>query len=168
MGGDQEWNIALQEASSSATPSQMRNLYCQMLIFCEVSEPVTLLQSHVDSMSEDIPLILAEVLQIPGLHVNADDLHGGLMYELEGILNFYGKLVKDFGFDLPPPELLRILNNRAIMEERSYNRDLLRSESERMVPHLNGDQRMVFEEVVNAVNNRQQKLLFVYGHGGTG
>ena len=90
------------------------------------------------------------------------------MFELEGILNFYGKSVKDFGFDLPPPELMRVLNNRAIMEERSYDRDLLRSESERLIPHLNDDQRRVFEEVVNAVNNRQQKLLFVYGHGGTG
>jgi hypothetical protein len=51
LGGDQEWNIALQEASFSATPAYMRNLFCQILIFCEVSSPITLLQSHASSMS---------------------------------------------------------------------------------------------------------------------
>lgn len=84
-------------------------------------------------MSEDIPLILSQVLHIPDLHVNPDDLEGGLMFELEGILNFYGKSLKDFGFDLPPPHLLQVLNNRVIMQERCYNRDLLRAESQRLV-----------------------------------
>ena len=168
LGGDQEWNIALQEAAFSASPAEMRNLYCQILIFCEVSSPIDLLQSHKDSMSEDIPLILAEVLHIPNLYVNPDDLEGGLMFELQGILNFYGKSVEDFGFELPPPHLLEILNNRAVMQERSYNRNLLKSESERMVVLLNTEQRIIFDEVVNGVRAYQQKLLFVYGHGGTG
>ena len=168
LGGDQEWNIALQEASFSATPAEMRNLYCQIVIFCDVSNPVTLLQSHADSMSEDIPLILAEVLHIPNLHVNPDDLEGGLMFELQAIFNFYGKSVKDYGFDLPPPHLLQILNNRAVMQERSYNRDLLRSESERLVLQLNIEQRIIFDQVLNGVQNHRQILIFVYGHGGTG
>jgi hypothetical protein len=90
------------------------------------------------------------------------------MYELQAILASYGKSVKDFGFNLPPPHLLQILNNRALMEERSYNLELLRSESERFVAHLNADQRIIFEQVTHAVNHRQQKLIFVYGHGGTG
>ena len=168
LGGDQEWNIALQEASFSATPARMRNLFCQILIFCEVSQPVTLLQSHADSMSEDIPAILSEILHIQDLHVSPEDLHHGLMYELQAILTSYGKSVKDFGFDMPPPHLLQILNNRALMEERSYNRETLRGESERLVSRLNADQRIIFEQVTHAVNNREQRLIFVYGHGGTG
>ena len=140
LGGDQEWNIALQEASFSATPAYMRNLFCQLLIFCEVSDPVTLLQSHSSSMSEDIPQILSEALHIRDLHVSPEDLQDGLMYELQAILTSCGKSVRDFGFNLPPPHLLQILNNRALMEERSYNRELLRSESERLVGHLNADQ----------------------------
>lgn len=108
LGGDQEWNIALQEASFSATPGQMRSLFCQILIFSDVSRPVSLLQSHADSMSEDIPLILSELLHIPNLQVSAEDLQGGLMYEIQAILNIYGKSVTNFGFDLPPPHLLEI------------------------------------------------------------
>ena len=168
LGGDQEWNIALQEASFSATLAYMRSLFCQLLIFCEVSNPVTLLQSHASSMSEDIPHILSEALHIRDLHVSPQDLQDGLMYELQAILASYGKSVRDFGFNLPPPHLMQILNNRALMEERSYNRELLRSESERLVGHLNADQRIIFERVTHAVNDRCQRLIFVYGHGGTG
>ena len=105
LGGDQEWNIALQEASSSATASQMLHLFCKILIFSDVSNPVTLLQSHADSMSEDIPLILSDMLHMPTLDVNSEDLHHGLMYELQAILTLYGKSLEDFGLDSPPPHL---------------------------------------------------------------
>ena len=125
LGGDQEWNIALQEAAFSATPSQMRNLFCQMLIFCEVSNPTNLLRSNADSMSEDIPLILSEVLHIPNLQVSLEDLEGSLMYELHAILSFYGKSVRDFGFELPPAHLLEIQKNRAIMHDEAKNEPLL-------------------------------------------
>ena len=96
-------------------------------------------------MSEDIPQILSEALHIRDLHVSPEDLQDGLMYELQAILASYGKSVRDFGFNLPPPYLLQILNNRALMEERSYNRELLRSESERLVGHINFEQRIIFE-----------------------
>ena len=168
LGDDQEWNIALQEASVSATAAEMRRLFCQMLIFCDVSRPVALLQTHKDSMSEDIPLILSDVLHMPATEVNASDLEGGLMYELQAILNFYGKSVTDFSMDLPPPELLDILTNRAIMEERSYNQEQLRSESIVLVAQLNPEQRLIFDEVIHGINSHEQKLIFVYGHGGTG
>ena len=168
LGNDQEWNIALQEASFSASAREMRTLFCQILIFCDVSSPAALMRSHADSMSEDIPQILSDMLHIQHLHVNTDDLEGGLMFELEAILNFYGKSVQDFDMQLPPPELLQILTNRAIMEERNYNRDLLRTESTSLVAQLNHEQRLIFDEVIHGINNHEQKLLFLYGHGGTG
>lgn len=115
LGGDQEWNIALQEASISATASQMRCLFCQILIFCDVSSPAALLQSHADSMSEDIPLILSDILHIPELHVNGDDLQHGLIFELQAILTFYRKSLKDFGLQPPSSYLLEILKNRSTL-----------------------------------------------------
>jgi hypothetical protein len=168
LANDQEWNIALQEASLSATASEMRTLFCQMLIFCEVARPAALLQSHTDSMSEDIPLILSGMLHMRDIHVNPDDLHGGLMCELEAILNSYGRSVTEFGMELPSAEFLKILTNRAIMEERSYDRELLAAESASLVGRLNRDQQLIFDEVIHAVNTHQQKLIFLYGHGGTG
>ena len=116
LGNDQEWNIALDEAALSATAGQIRSLFCQILIFCDVSNPGLLFQSHSNDMSEDIPTILSQVLHMKDIHVNDDDLQAGLLYELEVTLRFYGKSLKDFAIELPPRHLLEILHNRAIME----------------------------------------------------
>ena len=139
-----------------------------MLIFCEVSRPAALLQSHANSMSEDIPLILSGMLHIRDIHINPYNLLGGLMCELEAILNSYGRSITEFGMELPSSEFLKILSNRAIMEERCYDRELLRAESVSLVQRLNPEQQLIFNEVIHAANTHQQKLIFLYGHGGTG
>ena len=167
LGNDQEWNIALDEASLSATAAEMRALFCQMLIFCDVSDPVLLFQSHANDMSEDIPFVLSQLLHIQEVHLTDDELQAGLLYELEAGLKFYGKSLKDFAIELPPRHLLEILQNRSIMEERSYDPEVLRRESENMVPKLNMQQRAIFERILDAVNSQRQELMFLYGHGGT-
>ncbi|GJY26040.1 DNA helicase [Tanacetum coccineum] len=53
------------------------------------------------------------------------------------------------------------------MEEIIYKRELLLKHKDALLPKLNGDQKLILDEVVNAVNNNQQRLIFVYGHDGT-
>ena len=168
LGDDQEWNIALDEASLSATASQMRDLFCQMLIFCDVSNPVLLFQNHSHDMAEDIPMVLSQLLHLQEIHLTDEELQGGLLYELEAGLRFYGKSLKDFSIELPPKNMLDILQNRAIMEELSYDPEVLRRESECFVSKLNMQQRSIFERIVDAVDSGKQELIFLYGHGGTG
>ena len=119
-------------------------------------------------MSEDIPNILSQLLHIEEVHLTESELHADLLYELEAGLTFYGKSLKDFAIELPPRYLLEMLNNRAIMEERSYDPEVLRRESECLVPKLNIQQRGIFERILDAVNSGRQELMFIYGHGGTG
>ncbi|GKE16804.1 DNA helicase [Tanacetum coccineum] len=53
------------------------------------------------------------------------------------------------------------------MEEKSYNRELLAREKERLIGKLNEKQRHIFNLIMVACSN-QQELIFVYGHGSTG
>ncbi|GJW70431.1 DNA helicase [Tanacetum coccineum] len=53
------------------------------------------------------------------------------------------------------------------MEEINYKRELLLKYKDALLPKLNGDQKLILDEVVNAVNNNKQRLIFVYGHDGT-
>ena len=76
LGDDQEWTIALQESAASATASQLRDLFVQILIFCDVAQPPVLFESHWEHMREDIPLRLSTLLNIPDLHVNEDMVRG--------------------------------------------------------------------------------------------
>lgn len=41
-GEDQKWMTAFMEASEWGSPSQLRSLFCQLLLFCDVSDPISL------------------------------------------------------------------------------------------------------------------------------
>ncbi|GJV10570.1 DNA helicase [Tanacetum coccineum] len=46
LGEDKEWDTALMKACFSSTSSQLRNLFAQLLIFCEVTDPQKLWSNH--------------------------------------------------------------------------------------------------------------------------
>ncbi|GJY86884.1 DNA helicase [Tanacetum coccineum] len=139
LGDDKEWDTALMEACFSSTPTELRNLFVQLLIFCEVSDPMTLWRKYWHQMSDDIPLRVSKEHHIPNLHINAPELEQYVLFELEIILKSYSKTIIDFG--LPPlsRRLLEELRNKELMEERSYNRDELAQEINILVPKLNAD-----------------------------
>nr|GEX18611.1 helitron helicase-like domain-containing protein [Tanacetum cinerariifolium] len=140
LGGDQEWIEALQEAKESATSLELRKLFVQILMFCEVSNPMSLWHMFFKDMSDDIPQML----------------------------NSNSKSLKDFGLPRPPQDILKILQNKLLMEEKNYNPDLLVKENDVLIPRLNTEQKDIFDAIVNTVNDNIQKLVFVYGHTGTG
>ncbi|GJZ80252.1 DNA helicase [Tanacetum coccineum] len=76
-------------------------------------------------MRDDIPMKISKSTGIPNYHVNTTKLQGYILYELEAILNGFGKCLKDFGPQPPPEHLLKDLENKLLMEEKNYNRELL-------------------------------------------
>ncbi|GJW95409.1 DNA helicase [Tanacetum coccineum] len=100
LGDDKEWDITLEESIVSASSAEI-------------------------AMKDDIPANVLEATGILIYHVNTPELQGYILYELEAILNGFGKSIKDFG--LPPPleRLLKDLRNKLLIEERNYKRDLL-------------------------------------------
>ncbi|GJX72167.1 DNA helicase [Tanacetum coccineum] len=168
IGGDHEWIGALEEAALHASSEELRKLFVQILIFCDVSDPMLLWHKFWKNMSEDIPRRLAKILQISEIQKNETEMKAGVLFEIESILNSHSRTLKDFGLPMPPRRLLDILQNRILMEERNYDRELLLKEKDSLLPKLNRDQKQIFDEVLNGVSNQEQKLIFVYGHGGTG
>ncbi|GJX27969.1 DNA helicase, partial [Tanacetum coccineum] len=83
------------------------------------------LEESIIAMKDDIPTKVSEATSILNYHVNTPELQGYILYELEPILNGFGKSVKDFG--LPPPlkRLLKDLRNKLFKEEKNYKYDLL-------------------------------------------
>nr|GEW08518.1 DNA helicase [Tanacetum cinerariifolium] len=165
---DQEWEITLQEAGLTATPTELRTLLAHILTFCQVSHPVRLWRHTWKSMSEDIPYTSSSSLNIPNLHIDDSDLLNYVLYELEGCLNHCSISLADFGFRLPPEHLMAVLRNRLLMEENSYERRLLANERDRLLPKLNHKQRYIFNLILDACFNNMQQFVFLYGHGGTG
>ncbi|GKA89830.1 DNA helicase [Tanacetum coccineum] len=119
-------------------------------------------------MSDDVPRNLSKSLRLPQIEKNEKKLKASVLSDLERMLNSYSKSLKDFGLPAPPQDVLFILQNRLLMEETNYKLDMLLKERDSLIPRLNEDQKLIFDEITQAVKTNVQKLIFVYGHGGTG
>ncbi|GJV34367.1 hypothetical protein Tco_1394767 [Tanacetum coccineum] len=116
-------------------------------------------------MQDNIPMKISESIGITNYHVNNLELQGYILYELEAIINGFGKCVRDFGLQPPPEHLLKDLENKLLMEEKNYNRELLIQDAIQSVPKLNCEQKKIYDLIMNALTRNEQELLFVYGHG---
>ncbi|GJW09946.1 hypothetical protein Tco_1575773 [Tanacetum coccineum] len=125
LSDDKEWDIVLEESTASATSAEIKTLFAQLLIYYEVSDPPKLWNKYWESMCDDITKKVSEAMGIPNYHVNTAELQGYILYELEAILNGFGKSVKDFRLQTPPEHLVKDINNKLLIEEKHYNRKLL-------------------------------------------
>jgi hypothetical protein len=57
--------------------------------------------------------------------------------------------------------------NRLVKEELVYDRHSLIADAGNVEDRLNDDQRNAYETILNVVTNKEGKLFFVYGSGGT-
>ncbi len=55
-----------------------------------------------------------------------------------------------------------------VEEELAYDQHSLTTNVDNAEDRLNDDQRNAYETILNALTNKEGKLLFVYGSGGTG
>jgi hypothetical protein len=51
---DEEWRQCLQDASISATPHQLRDLFANILVFNDVADPLALWQEFKEDLAEDV------------------------------------------------------------------------------------------------------------------
>nr|GEW93979.1 DNA helicase [Tanacetum cinerariifolium] len=165
LGDDREWEYSLQESAQTATPAELRTQFAHILIFCQVSDPLTLWKRTWESMSHDIPRTASVTLNIPALNIDSSRLENYVLYELERCLNQCSRSLTDFDLPPPPEDLVAELRNRILMEEKSYDRVLLAEEKERLVPQLNDRERIIYNLIINAAVDNKQELVFVYGHG---
>ncbi|XP_071700294.1 uncharacterized protein [Rutidosis leptorrhynchoides] len=155
LGYDKEWTIALEEASTSATASQLRSLFSHIVVYSEVSNLLALWEKHWEMMSDDIPLRAAASLKMANLHINRDDLHNYVLYEVEILLNQCGKTLSDFALPSLPDDLLLDLANRLIMEERNYDCESLNEELSHLESGMNVKQRRIYEMIRDSSSNNR-------------
>ncbi|XP_052620975.1 uncharacterized protein LOC122194741 [Lactuca sativa] len=169
-GDNKEWLTAFEEASTWATSSQLRSLFCHLLLYCEVGNPLLLWETAKPKMGDDITHTFTSNSTDPNVVLHVNTLEQQILLEIQKTLlaSTPSKSLADFGLPMPSPSLLSILRNRLILEETNYDTNLLISQNTSMVLQLNPDQLTIYEKVVDAEKNKRQLLLFVYGSGGTG
>ncbi|GKD10724.1 DNA helicase [Tanacetum coccineum] len=166
LGDNKEWDIAFEESAGSGSSVEIRTLFAYILIYCDVADPGKLWTKHWQTIRDDIPAKVSKATGIPNYNVNTIELQGCILYELEAILNGFGKSITKFCLQAPPQHLLEDLKNKLLVEEKNYKRDLLMKKVIHSVPKLNHDQKKIYDLIINASATNQQELLFVYSYSG--
>jgi len=163
---DQEWHRCMREAAEFRMPQSLRYLYVTILTSCSPSDPRSIWEENLHSLSEDYQREL-----------DCDSTDRRVVYRtllaIERNLESNGFSL--CGYPMLPQlcefEDLRVgetVRNPLIDLERAFDRRAM--EEVMGGPALNEGQQSVFDKILGAVNNAEatEKLFFVDGPGGTG
>ncbi|KAH9536339.1 hypothetical protein CY35_17G102200 [Sphagnum magellanicum] len=161
--------MALEEAGVWASGRQLRDMFASMLMFCEVTNPRQLWDAHWEFLSDDIEAMSCCEHVDPTITLPEDALKDRALYEIDQVLIRNGHRLEDFP-TLPKSNYIPSVHggNRLVQEELAYDRHSLTTDANNAEDRLNDDQRNAYETILNVVTNKQGKLFFVYGSGGTG
>jgi hypothetical protein len=169
LQNDEEWDQCLKEAEQMQTGIQLRKLFAILLLFCEVTRPEVLWETHISALSDDI---LFQVCQNTGnmtLELT-NDIRNRALCHLQSILSKYGRNLSEFP-NMPIPTISpnnEQNTNRLIREEQQYEIEELAKSTEDNFSRLNIDQQVAFKKIITAVENNTFDIFFVDGPGGTG
>jgi hypothetical protein len=166
IGDDTEWVSLFDEAVFWATPWQLRCLFMTILIYCDVGNVRVLFDAYWRYMADDVAYRLRSIYGGVSSMIPDTILIDGLMRQLAELFSRNGTSITSF--DLPLLACPQQLLNRLIMEELSYNQDVLAAEPAKLQSLLNTEQRNVFDVVLLAVLGGGELTVFLSGHGGTG
>jgi hypothetical protein len=166
IGDDTEWVSLFDEAVTWATPWHLRCLFMTILIYCEIGNVRVLFDAYWKYMADDVAYRLRSIYGGISSQVPDPVVLDGLMRQLTELFSSNGACITSF--DLPLLASSDQPPTRLIMEEMSYNRNVLGIEAVELQSLLTSEQRVVFDAVVRAVSVGGELTTLVSGHGGTG
>ena len=164
LENDREWFACLRDASQTASPHQLRQLFACILAFCHPSRPADLFDDYFPAMTTDYLRLF------PNSSPNV--LLSHVASEIDSTL-------RQFGFRWENvaglPRFVPIANdiqgrNPLIVDEMAYSRDMLQSGAA-TIESFNEEQIHVFQTIQHAIDHphhRHSNIFFVSGEGGTG
>ncbi len=164
MNGIKPWKKPVFWASGR----QLHDIFASMLMFCEVTNPKQLWDAHWESLSDDIEAMTRRERNDPIVTLSKDVLKDCALYEIDQVLIHNGHHLEDFP-TLPKSNYVPFVHggNRLVQEELAYDQHSLTTYVDNVEDRLNDDQRSTYEIILNAMTNKEGKLFFVYGNGGT-
>ncbi|XP_033138010.1 ATP-dependent DNA helicase PIF1-like [Brassica rapa] len=169
LANDAEWHESMAELNTWGTPSQLREMFVTLLIYCHVANPKELWDKCWKTLSEDILYKKRKEFKHPQLEIDDAKLEQYTLLELEKALRNQEHTLTDFpGMPTPDPLLLKELGNTLWQQELQYNLAEEKSRHDTQYTLLNREQLDVYQAIIESTQEDYGKLFFVYGAGGTG
>jgi hypothetical protein len=143
-------------------------MFASMLMFCEATNPIQLWDAHWESLSDDIEAMTCCECDDPGVTLSEDVVKDHALYEIDQVFIHNGHRLEDFPM-LPTSNYVPPIHggNRLVQEELAYDQHSLTINVNDAKDRFNDDQHNAYEIILYVVTNKNCKLFFVYGSGGT-
>ena len=170
LSTDDEWRSAIEEANQTQYCAKIRELFVTMLMYCQVSDPLSLFEDYWFFWVDDIK----RKYESRGLAVDEDQLRTLLLLDLETRLQSYEKTLESFSLPVPTNaekqrvDHLTILEHALIREELDFDVSEIQEELESKVNMLTPDQKQIYDSVRQSMQNEEQLLCFIDARGGCG
>ncbi|XP_074326961.1 uncharacterized protein LOC141664901 [Apium graveolens] len=169
LQNDQQWHEAIGENAHTSMPPQLHAMFVNILVYSPVSHPRSLWEAHWGCMSDDILLVRRHLTENPNLCLSDIEIQNYALTEIEKLLNDIGKSLRNFP-DMPYPGYAFFSNseNRLILEETSYDIEEMKKIHTRNHSLLNDEQKIVYDSILDNINQKKGGVFFVYGSRGCG
>ncbi|KAI7953570.1 hypothetical protein MJO28_006117 [Puccinia striiformis f. sp. tritici] len=163
---DRHYNSAMQEASQWMTGSGLRFMFCMLLLHSPPADPVYLLASFIEPLSDDLLHLLEHRYCVA--EPTVQQRYSLCFFLINKILADHGKGLADVGLNavIPYNESWDLFASDSSDEEDQSEHHL--NEFLTMSERLNARQTEIFETVLGMVDNEDSDLLYIDGPGGCG
>ena len=164
---DNQYHLAMQEASVSNSASSLRSLFAVILTWCEPSNPLDIYEHHKEHMAEDFLHQQRTRLSDNEISFNDDIFNLALNDLQDKVLSMGGRELSEYG--LPQPQAVD--NDRfarVYRREIDYDQGEQQAYVEHNLPMLTADQREVYDCFCSMINGNEGGMLFLDAPGGTG
>ena len=164
---DNQYHLAMQEATVSNSATSLRSLFAVILTWCEPSNPLDIYEHHKESLAEDFLHQQRTRLGNADLSFNDDIFNLALNDLQDKVLSMGGRELSEYG--LPQP---RAVDSdrfaRVYHREIDYDQGEQQAYVEHNVPLLTADQREVYDSFCSMIESNEGGMLFLDAPGGTG
>ena len=164
---DNQYHLAMEEASVSNSAASLRSLFAVILTWCEPSNPFEMYERNKEVMAEDFLHQHRTRLGNVDLDYNDDIFNLALNDLQDKVLSMGGRELSEYG--LPQPQTVD--NDRFAMvyhREINYDQGEQRAYVERNLPLLTSDQQEVYDSFCSMITGNDGGMLFLDAPGGTG
>lgn len=165
---DRHWDSCVNEACYTSYPNQIRTLFAIILTACSPSSPVELWETYKPYMAEDIFHRMTKECSPPRSLDFVSQKYNEVLILIENLcLRIANKALRDLGMPSPTRSAAASLNVE-LHRELHYDLPALTAYVVSTVSNLTDEQRVVFDQVVDAVNGGLGGIFFLDAPGGTG
>ncbi|XP_066428603.1 uncharacterized protein [Eleutherodactylus coqui] len=159
------WDTALNDASNTAQPQQIRTLFAIILTTCFPSNPKDLWEKYKDYMSEDMLRRLRATN--PEMQFTTNVYNEALVSIEDICLAIANKGLVQLGM-CAPNRAANDAYDRDLQRETHFDVDDLGTFVEKNLPKLVPEQRIVYDTIIKAITNQSRGLYFIDAPRGTG